>query len=69
MTNSPLTPGIVPGRLPAEAYRQNFADHEPALQPFAAARTPAAVTPVPAGQKKPAGQMACIVFAARMGQK
>lgn len=31
MTNSPLTPGIVPGRLPAEAYCQNFADHEPAL--------------------------------------
>jgi dihydropyrimidine dehydrogenase (NAD+) subunit PreT len=31
MTNSPLTPGIVPGRLPAEAYCKNFADHEPAL--------------------------------------
>ena len=31
MTNSPLTPGIVPGRLPAEAYSTNFADHEPAL--------------------------------------
>jgi glutamate synthase (NADPH/NADH) small chain len=31
MTNSPLTPGIVPGRLPAEAYCTNFADHEPAL--------------------------------------
>jgi dihydropyrimidine dehydrogenase (NAD+) subunit PreT len=31
MTNSPLTPGIVPGRLPAEAYCHNFADHEPAL--------------------------------------
>jgi dihydropyrimidine dehydrogenase (NAD+) subunit PreT len=31
MSNSPLTPGIVPGRLPAEAYAANFADHEPAL--------------------------------------
>ncbi len=31
MTNSPLTPGIVPGRLPAESYRDNFADHTPAL--------------------------------------
>lgn len=31
MTNSPLTPGIVPGRLPAEAYCRNFADHEPPL--------------------------------------
>ncbi|WP_295078840.1 NAD(P)-dependent oxidoreductase [Tabrizicola sp.] len=31
MTHSPLTPGIVPGRLPAEAYARNFADHEPAL--------------------------------------
>ncbi len=31
MTNSPLTPGIVPGRLPAEAYVQNFSDHEPAF--------------------------------------
>ncbi|MDZ4087347.1 MAG: NAD(P)-dependent oxidoreductase [Tabrizicola sp.] len=31
MTNSPLTPGIVPGRLPAAAYCQNFADHEPPL--------------------------------------
>jgi len=31
MTNSPLTPGIVPGRLPAEAYCTNFADHEPPL--------------------------------------
>jgi dihydropyrimidine dehydrogenase (NAD+) subunit PreT len=29
MTNSPLTPGIVPGRLPAEAYAKNFSDHEP----------------------------------------
>jgi glutamate synthase (NADPH/NADH) small chain len=31
MTNSPLTPGIVPGRLPAESYCSNFADHEPPL--------------------------------------
>jgi dihydropyrimidine dehydrogenase (NAD+) subunit PreT len=31
MSNSPLTPGIVPGRLPAETYCTNFADHEPAL--------------------------------------
>ena len=31
MTNSPLTPGIVPGRLPAAAYARNFGDHEPAL--------------------------------------
>ena len=31
MSNSPLTPGIVAGRLPAEAYARNFSDHEPAL--------------------------------------
>ncbi len=31
MTHSPLTPGIVPGRLPAEAYCNNFADHSPPL--------------------------------------
>ena len=31
MTNSPLTPGIVPGRLPAAAYAKNFDDHSPAL--------------------------------------
>ncbi len=31
MTHSPLTPGIVPGRLPAAAYCENFADHDPAL--------------------------------------
>lgn len=31
MSNSPLTPGIVPGRLPAEAYVGNFGDHEPPL--------------------------------------
>ena len=29
MTNSPLTPGIVPGRLPADQIARNFADHEP----------------------------------------
>ncbi len=31
MTNSPLTPGIVPGRLPAAAYLANFDDHSPPL--------------------------------------
>ncbi len=31
MSNTPLTPGIVPGRLTAEALAHNFADHEPAL--------------------------------------
>ena len=31
MSNSPLTPGVVPGRLPADAYAGNFSDHEPAL--------------------------------------
>lgn len=31
MTNSQLTPGVVPGRLPAAAYTENFADHEPPL--------------------------------------
>ncbi len=31
MTNSPLTPGIVPGRLPADAIARNFADHVPAF--------------------------------------
>ncbi len=31
MTNSPLTPGIVPGRLPAAAYAANFNDHTPPL--------------------------------------
>jgi len=29
MTNSPLTPGVVPGRLPAADLAANFADHEP----------------------------------------
>jgi dihydropyrimidine dehydrogenase (NAD+) subunit PreT len=31
LSNSPLTPGIVPGRLPADAYAANFVDHAPAL--------------------------------------
>lgn len=31
MSNSQLTPGIVPGRLPASAYRENFSDKEPAF--------------------------------------
>ena len=31
LTNSPLTPGIVPGRLPAETLAQNFADKLPPL--------------------------------------
>jgi glutamate synthase (NADPH/NADH) small chain len=31
MSNSPLTPGVVAHRLPAEAYARNFGDHDPAL--------------------------------------
>ena len=31
MPNSPLTPGIVPGRLSSEALAGNFSDHTPAL--------------------------------------
>ncbi len=31
MSNSPLTPGVVPGRLPAEAIAGNFSDHEAPL--------------------------------------
>ena len=31
MSNSPLTPGIVPGRLNADAIARNFGDHDPAL--------------------------------------
>ncbi|OYX25864.1 MAG: dihydropyrimidine dehydrogenase [Rhodobacterales bacterium 32-66-7] len=31
MTNSPLTPGIAPARLPAATYAANFADHTPPL--------------------------------------
>jgi glutamate synthase (NADPH/NADH) small chain len=31
LSNSPLTPGVVPGRLPAASYLDHFADKEPAL--------------------------------------
>ncbi len=31
MSNSPLSPGVVPGRLPAAAYAENFDDHTPPL--------------------------------------
>lgn len=31
MSNSQLTPGVVPGRLPAQAYHDNFRDHDPPL--------------------------------------
>lgn len=31
MSNSQLTPGVVPGRLPADAYAKNFTDHEAPL--------------------------------------
>ncbi|MDZ4138222.1 MAG: NAD(P)-dependent oxidoreductase [Erythrobacter sp.] len=31
MSNSPLTPGVMPGRLPASAYHDNFADTAPVL--------------------------------------
>jgi len=31
LSNSQLAPGILPGRLPAEAYAANFRDHDPAL--------------------------------------
>ncbi|NJM83910.1 MAG: dihydropyrimidine dehydrogenase, partial [Tabrizicola sp.] len=31
MSNSPLTPGIVSGRLSDKAYAANFADHQPPL--------------------------------------
>ena len=31
MSNSPLTPGVVPGRLPAHLYDRNFDDHTPPL--------------------------------------
>ena len=29
LSNSQLTPGVVPGRLPADAYADHFADKEP----------------------------------------
>lgn len=32
MTNSQLTPGVVPGRLPADAYAANFTDVAPPLE-------------------------------------
>lgn len=35
--SSPLTPGIVPGRLPAETLARNFSDHEPPLDRHEAA--------------------------------
>ncbi len=31
MSNSPLTPGVVPNRLPQAALAENFADHAPPL--------------------------------------
>ena len=31
MSNSPLTPGIVAGRLAPAAYAENFSDHEAPL--------------------------------------
>jgi dihydropyrimidine dehydrogenase (NAD+) subunit PreT len=31
LSNSPLTPGVVPGRLPADVLAGNFTDHEPPL--------------------------------------
>ena len=36
MTNSQLTPGVVPGRLPAGAYAENFRDVAPPLSPHEA---------------------------------
>jgi dihydropyrimidine dehydrogenase (NAD+) subunit PreT len=36
MANSPLTPGIVPGRLTLEALRENFGDLSPPLSPHEA---------------------------------
>ena len=32
LSNSPLTPGVVPGRLPADVLARNFSDHEPPLE-------------------------------------
>jgi dihydropyrimidine dehydrogenase (NAD+) subunit PreT len=37
MPNSPLTPGVVPGRLPAEVYDRNFGDLYPAFDRHEAA--------------------------------
>ena len=36
MTNSPLTPGVVPGRLPADTVAANFLDKAPPLDPHEA---------------------------------
>lgn len=36
MSNSQLTPGIVPQRLPASRYAENFSDHDPAFDPHEA---------------------------------
>ncbi|MDR0807776.1 MAG: NAD(P)-dependent oxidoreductase [Gemmobacter sp.] len=36
MSNSQLTPGIVPARLPARLYAENFSDHQPPLGPHEA---------------------------------
>ena len=36
MTHSQLTPGVVPGRLPAESYSANFSDVSPPLDPHEA---------------------------------
>jgi dihydropyrimidine dehydrogenase (NAD+) subunit PreT len=36
LSNSQLTPGVVPGRLPAEAIAENFADVEPPFDPHEA---------------------------------
>jgi len=36
LSNSQLTPGVVPGRLPATAYAANFADVPPPLDPYEA---------------------------------
>jgi len=37
MPNSPLTPGIVPGRLPEDAIRENFSDLHPPMDAHEAA--------------------------------
>ncbi len=37
MANTPMTPGVVAGRLPPEHYRENFADLPPPLDPHEAA--------------------------------
>lgn len=37
MSNTQLTPGVVPGRLPEQAYQTNFADKDPVLAPHEAA--------------------------------